>query len=46
VARHIDLTLDNPAICEKLIKRLLGQINMNMYDDTTKPSLQEQQRLE
>jgi len=44
VVRSIDLTLDNPLICDKPIKRILGQ--MNMYDDTTKPSLKEQRQLE
>ncbi|KAK5658140.1 hypothetical protein OQA88_2113 [Cercophora sp. LCS_1] len=44
VVRSIDLTLDDPVICEKPIKRILGQ--MNMYDDKTKPSLKEQRELE
>ncbi|KAK4172910.1 hypothetical protein QBC36DRAFT_67859 [Triangularia setosa] len=36
VLRHVDLTLDPPAICEKPINRILGQINM--YDNPNKPT--------
>ena len=43
VVRAVDLATDLPVICEKPIKRILGQINM--YDDSTKPS-KEQRRLE
>ena len=44
MARNIDLTREDPIICESPISRLLGDINM--YDDATKPSLAEQRRLE
>ncbi|KAK1752334.1 hypothetical protein QBC47DRAFT_363898 [Echria macrotheca] len=39
VVRNVDLTVDPPVICEKPIKRILGQ--MNMYENTTKTSKRE-----
>ncbi|KAK0744858.1 hypothetical protein B0T21DRAFT_280676 [Apiosordaria backusii] len=36
VVRHVDLTLDPPAICEKPVNRILGQ--KNMYDNPNKPT--------
>ncbi|KAK0620683.1 hypothetical protein B0T14DRAFT_236244 [Immersiella caudata] len=44
VVRSIDLRPNEPVICEQPIKRILGQ--MNVYDDSTKPSLKEQRQLE
>ncbi|KAK3985487.1 hypothetical protein QBC44DRAFT_156726 [Cladorrhinum sp. PSN332] len=41
VVRHLDLTADPPAICEKPVKRILGL--MNMYDDPGKPTKQQQE---
>ncbi|KAJ4300102.1 hypothetical protein N0V88_002771 [Collariella sp. IMI 366227] len=40
VVRNLDLLADPPAICEKPVKRILGL--MNMYQDTSKPSEQQQ----
>ncbi|AEO66556.1 uncharacterized protein THITE_2144086 [Thermothielavioides terrestris NRRL 8126] len=40
VVRHLDLVADQPAICEKPVKRILGQINV--YQDTSKPTDQQQ----
>lgn len=41
VIRHLDLTANPPVICEKPVKRILGQINM--YHDSTKPDKQQQE---
>ncbi|KAK4238550.1 hypothetical protein C8A03DRAFT_14987 [Achaetomium macrosporum] len=40
VVRNLDLLADPPTICEKPVKRILGQ--MNMYQDTSKPTEQQQ----
>jgi hypothetical protein len=40
VVRNLDLLADPPIICEKPVKRILGQ--MNMYQDTSKPAEQQQ----
>jgi hypothetical protein len=40
VVRNPDLLADPPTICEKPVKRILGQINM--YQDTSKPTEQQQ----
>ncbi|KAK3390131.1 hypothetical protein B0H63DRAFT_519366 [Podospora didyma] len=40
VVRNLDLRADPPTICEKPIKRILGQ--MNMYSDDSKPTHQQQ----
>ncbi|KAK3364707.1 hypothetical protein B0T25DRAFT_620570 [Lasiosphaeria hispida] len=39
VVRSLDLAADPPVICEKPVKRILGQ--MNMYEDASKSSPQE-----
>lgn len=43
VVRNLDLMADPPVICERPVKRILGQ--MNMYQDTSKPD-EEQQHIE
>jgi len=40
VVRNLDLTANPTVICEKPVKRILGQ--MNMYQDTSKPTEQQQ----
>ncbi|KAK7408402.1 hypothetical protein QQX98_009442 [Neonectria punicea] len=44
VIRHVDLTADPPVICEKPVKRILG--NMDMYRDTSQPTPEKQQHVE
>jgi hypothetical protein len=40
VVRNLDLLANPPTICEKPVKRILGQVNM--YQDTSKPAEQQQ----
>ncbi|KAK4152137.1 hypothetical protein C8A00DRAFT_44735 [Chaetomidium leptoderma] len=40
VVRNLDLVAEPPVICEKPVKRILGQ--MNMYQDTSQPTKQQQ----
>lgn len=40
VVHNLNLSVDPPVICETPVKRILGQ--MDMYRDTSKPSLQQQ----
>ncbi|KAF7542976.1 hypothetical protein G7Z17_g11120 [Cylindrodendrum hubeiense] len=44
VLRNVDLSADPPVICEKSIKRILG--NTDMYRDTSQPTPKQQQHIE